>query len=142
MQDSMPKLLNINPELHPQVDATMSTGGAAKLVRVPPIEILTNSTPSVPNSNDLEHRCRYTKSRNKKAANVIAAGSVMSDPSSGVKPRVKKYSGGAPLMPSKRFNIFAAACSSCVEKCNMGLLPATIMMAKTNKGSVKLREFK
>ena len=34
--------------IHPQVLATISTGGAAKLVRVPPIEMLTNSVPSVP----------------------------------------------------------------------------------------------
>ena len=45
----------MNAELHCQVDATMSTGGAAKFVRVPPIDILTNRTPRVPNNKDLEH---------------------------------------------------------------------------------------
>jgi preprotein translocase subunit SecA len=64
----------MNAELQPQVEATMSTGGAAKLVSVPPIEIFTNSTPRVPNSKAFEHWWRYTKSRSKKAAKVIAAG--------------------------------------------------------------------
>ena len=41
MLDSMPKLANMKAELQSQVLATMSTGGAAKLVSVPPMEILT-----------------------------------------------------------------------------------------------------
>ena len=40
-----PKVTNMNGVVHSQVAATIKTGGAAKLVSVPPIEIFTNNTP-------------------------------------------------------------------------------------------------
>jgi hypothetical protein len=42
-----PKWLSIKAVSHPHGRATISTGGAAKCVSVPPIDTLTNSTPSV-----------------------------------------------------------------------------------------------
>ena len=90
MHDSMPKFANINAELHSQVLATINTGGAAKFVSVPPIEILTKRTPRVANIKVTEGLFLYTRSRNKNAAKVIAAGSVISDPNRGVMDRVKK----------------------------------------------------
>ena len=117
----------------------MRTGGAAKLVKVPPMETLTKSTPSVPNSNAFERWCRYTKSRNKNAANVMAAGSVIRDPNNGVIDSVKKYKEGALLMRKMSWSPLASRYKTSVEINRIGLLPATIMMAKTNRGSVKLR---
>ena len=43
-----PKCFNMNIVSHPHASTTISTGGAAKCVRVPPMEIFTNSSPSVP----------------------------------------------------------------------------------------------
>ena len=42
-----PKFMAMNGMSQPHGRATISTGGAAKWVSVPPIETLTNSTPSV-----------------------------------------------------------------------------------------------
>ena len=42
-----PKFENMNPRLQPQGSATMSTGGAAKFVSVPPTETLRKSRASV-----------------------------------------------------------------------------------------------
>lgn len=65
------------------MEATINTGGAAKGVKVPPIEILTNRTPKVAyfkRSLTLEEN---TESRNINAASVMAAGSVINEPSNG-----------------------------------------------------------
>ncbi len=67
----------------PHCSATMTTGGAAKGVKVPPIETLTNRTPSVAYMNFLGALPPKNWSRNSKAVSVIAAGSVMNEPSSG-----------------------------------------------------------
>jgi hypothetical protein len=42
-----PKVENMKAVSHCQVAATIRTGGAPKLVSVPPIDTLTNNTPSV-----------------------------------------------------------------------------------------------
>ena len=42
-----PKVVSMKARSHFQVSATISTGGAANGVRVPPIEMLTNKTPMV-----------------------------------------------------------------------------------------------
>ena len=42
-----PKFWSMKPVVHPHFPATISTGGAAKWVSVPPTETLTNSRPSV-----------------------------------------------------------------------------------------------
>lgn len=43
-----PKCSNMNAMFQIHLAATISTGGAAKCVSVPPMETLTNSNPSVP----------------------------------------------------------------------------------------------
>ena len=43
--DLWPNVVNMNGVVHSQALATMSTGGAAKLVKVPPIDTFTNRTP-------------------------------------------------------------------------------------------------
>src|SRR5450830_328123 len=78
-----PKWVNMKAESHCQAPATISTGGAAYEVRVPPMETLTNSTPSA------AYLCRTgTSGRNTvparvSAAIVMAAGSVIKEPSRG-----------------------------------------------------------
>ena len=69
---------------------TISIGGAAKLVSAPPIEILTNNTPIVKYINLTDFVLLKMLSLNKKAANVIAAGSVMSEPNMGTNDSVTK----------------------------------------------------
>ncbi len=63
--------------------ATISTGGAANGVNVPPMETLTNSTPSVAYFKREEMPFPKKLSARIRAANVMAAGSVMNDPSKG-----------------------------------------------------------
>jgi hypothetical protein len=67
----------------PQVPATISTGGAAYEVRVPPMEMFTNSTPSAKYLARSGMPGRNTSGARVSAAMVMAAGSVISDPSSG-----------------------------------------------------------
>jgi hypothetical protein len=69
----------------------------------------------------------------------MAAGSVIRDPNKGVIDSVKKYKEGALLMRRMNWSPFARRCNISVEINRIGLLPATIMMANTNRGSVKLR---
>jgi hypothetical protein len=73
-----------------QVSATISTGGAAKGVSVPPIEILTNSTPSVAYCRRAEMPRAKMRSASISAASVIAAGSVTNEPSSGTSARTTR----------------------------------------------------
>ena len=42
-----PNVDNMKPMSQPHLAATISTGGAAKGVRVPPIEMLTNRAPTI-----------------------------------------------------------------------------------------------
>ena len=65
-------------------------GGAAKLVKAPPIEMLTNKTPMVRYINFVELVFEKMVSRSKKAAKVIAAGSVINEPKMGTALRVTK----------------------------------------------------
>lgn len=75
----------------PHFDATISTGGAANEVSVPPIDTLTNSTPSVAYLSFCDTLPTLnSRSRSMIAASVIAAGSVMNDPSSGTKASATK----------------------------------------------------
>ena len=78
-----PKVLSMNAKSQFQVAATISTGGAANGVSVPPIEMLTNSTPTVAYFRREETSRENSVSRSISAASVIAAGSVMNEPSSG-----------------------------------------------------------
>ena len=65
-------------------------GGAAKGVSVPPIDTLTNKTPSVAYFNRSLTSFENTESLSIRAAKVIAAGSVMREPTRGTKESVKK----------------------------------------------------
>src|SRR5687768_13581319 len=88
MAARQPNVLAINAESHCQAFATISTGGAAYEVKVPPIEIFTNSTPRAPY---LSHSGMFfvkTCGASMSAASVIAAGSVMNEPSNGTKARL------------------------------------------------------
>ena len=67
----------------PHLSATISTGGAAYGVSVPPIETLTNSTPTVAYMKPLGALRLKKRWRSSSAASVMAAGSVMKEPSSG-----------------------------------------------------------
>ena len=76
----------------PQGRATMSTGGAAKFVNVPPMETLTNRRPRVAYFSLLPG-CRSKNCRARSSAQiVIAAGSVMNDP------RIGPIVGSSPTM--------------------------------------------
>ena len=86
----MPNIDSMKGVVQPHFAATMSTGGAAKWVSVPPTETLTNSTPSVAYLSRLETGAAKMLSRSISAASVIAAGSVMSEPSSGTSDRLRK----------------------------------------------------
>ena len=69
---------------------TISTGGAAKLVNAPPIDTLTNNTAMVAYLMRVEMFCANTPSRSISAAMVMAAGSVMMEPSIGTRDRLRK----------------------------------------------------
>ena len=57
---------------------------------VPPTDTFTNSTPSVAYFSRLDTPAEKTRSRSMRAASVMAAGSVMSEPSSGTSDRLTK----------------------------------------------------
>ncbi len=69
------------------------------------------------------------------AARVIAAGSVMNDPSSGTTARTTKCT---PTLPGRGIRL-ASLLTAAIAVCRMGLVPAMTMITKTNMGSVKLR---
>ena len=78
-----PNVLAIKLVSQPHWAATISTGGAANEVSVPPTEILTKSTPRVAYFRRVD-RLREKKRLPKiNAASVMAAGSVMKEPMSG-----------------------------------------------------------
>ena len=79
-----PKVPNMNPMSQPQVPATISTGGAAYGVSVPPMETFTNNVPSVMYFRRVEMPFENRWSRSNNADIVMAAGSVMNEPSIGV----------------------------------------------------------
>ena len=73
-----------------------------------------------------------------KAAKVMAAGSVMNEPSNGTKAKVVK----AKAMGRGKGNARTIMFTKPAASCKIGRLPATTMMANTNMGSVKLRELR
>jgi len=68
----------------------MSTGGAAKGVMVPPMETLTKSAPRVAYLRRVDTGREKMRSDSIMAARVMAAGSVMNEPSSGAKASTAK----------------------------------------------------
>ncbi len=74
-RDFQPIVVNMWAVLQSHLAATISTGGAAKLVSVPPIETLTNSAPTVAYMNRVDVLRAKNWSRSISAASVIAAGS-------------------------------------------------------------------
>ena len=77
------KFKSMNFKSHCHVVATIKTGGAANEVNVPPMDILTNSTPRVAYFRRSLTRAENTESRSMSAASVMAAGSVIKEPSNG-----------------------------------------------------------
>ena len=131
-----PKLVSMKCRSQPQVAATIKTGGAANGVKVPPMETLTSSTPRVAYFKRTEMPRAKNCSDSINAPKVMAAGSVMNEPSNGTKHKITTY---APVLPgngSRR----ASQLTTAEVVCNTGRVPAITMMANTNKGSVKLRE--
>ena len=70
------------------------------------------------------------------AARVIAAGSVMNEPRRGTKASATNVK---PNTPDIGMNA-AIARTSAIASCRIGRLPATTMIAKTKRGSVKFRD--
>ena len=130
-----PKWLSMNVESQPHFAATISTGGAANEVSVPPIDTLTKSTPSVAYFTRSGSSTLNTRSRRVSAASVMAAGSVSAEPISGSTDSARKYTAIDRGSGVTRASAFTSTSASF----RMGLLPATTMIAKTKSGSVKLR---
>ena len=73
-----------------QVADTIRTGGAAKFVSVPPIEMFTNSTVTVMYMKRLDTPLAKICCPMMSAARVMAAGSVINDPNRGMKHSVAR----------------------------------------------------
>ena len=131
-----PKVAAMKALSHCQVSATISTGGAAKDVKVPPIEMLTKSTPSAAYFSHSGRPCRKTSGASISAASVIAAGSVMSEPTSGTRARHNHRRASAFGRGSQR----AQPSTSPATVTSTGREAATTMMTKTNSGSVYWRD--
>ena len=84
----------------------------------------------------LEMGWENSVSRSISAASVMAAGSVMNDPSSGTNASTTKYM----AMPRCTGSKAASARTSAPDSSRMGRVAAITMIANTNSGSVKLRE--
>src|SRR5690625_3018839 len=131
-----PKFIAMNGRSQPQAFATISTGGAAKFVSVPPMEMFTNNTPKVAYLKRAD-TCRLNRLlASTSAASVMAAGSVMNEPSRGTTASTTKYS---PMLPSSGSSRDKPLTTS-IASCRIGRLPAITMMTNTNNGSVKLRD--
>ena len=115
-----PNVDSMNPVVQSHFAATMRIGGAAKLVNVPPTETLTNNTPSVAYLRRLDAWVAKMRSRSISAASVIAAGSVMNEPSSGTSERLRKYPAIAGCAGSSRATERTPSDASCM----IGLLAA------------------
>ena len=96
--------------------------------------MLTNSVPSAAYFSGVEARAKMV-SFISSAARVIAAGSVMKEPSSGTTASVVKKKAMVRGSGITR----TMACTATEAACSTGRLPATTMIANTNSGSVKLR---
>jgi hypothetical protein len=77
-----------------------------------------------------------SRSRSISAARVMAAGSVMNEPSSGTKASTRKYI----AMPSGSGKKRATRRTLAPANSSTGRVPAITMIAKTNMDSVKLRD--
>ena len=112
--------------------ATISTGGAANGVKAPPIEILTKSVAITAYLNPTGRSWRRNCSRKSNAATVIAAGSVMSEPSSGINDITTRKRAVTGCRGSTRAirSLRAPAASM------SGRLAAMTMSTKTSMGSV------
>ena len=127
-----PKCCNIKALSQPQAPATISTGGAAYDVKVPPIDTLTNSTPSARYFSGDGMRGVNTSGASMMAAIVMAAGSVMSEPINGTMAKPSQASavgvgsGTALAMAASRFCTVTT----------MGRDAAITITTNTNKGSV------
>ena len=97
--------------------------------------MLTNSTPIVAYFSRSDTCAPKMRSRSISAASVMAAGSVMKEPSSGMNDSARKYTASWRGTGSS----VASPSTSRVDSCKIGLLPAITMIAKTNNGSVKFR---
>src|ERR1700761_6760056 len=79
-----PNVTTMNDVSQPQAFATIRTGGAAYAVMTPPIDTFTNSTARPKYFTLLDTSAANSRSRSRRAASVIAAGSVISEPSKGM----------------------------------------------------------
>ena len=122
----------MNALSQPQVAATISTGGAAYEVSVPPIETLTNSTPSArylrPSGTWRRKICGASIS----AAMVMAAGSVTSEPSSGTAASPSQALARGVGSGTQRASVLTVD----MTVASTGLDAAITITTKTNSGSV------
>ncbi len=131
-----PKVASMKAESHCQVAATISTGGAANEVSVPPIEMLTNSTPNARYLGLSGTSGRNTCGPSSSAASVIAAGSVMAEPNSGTAANPSQaVASGAGHGRRRAITPMPAA-----TVCRMGRDAATTITTNTNSGSVNWRD--
>ena len=136
MAARQPKFISMKLMSQFHLAATISTGGAANGVSTPPMEILTNRTPNVAYLSMLLTLWRKMVSRNISAPRVMAAGSVIKEPSSGTKDSSTKYIAMVRGSGISR----ASACTPAVAMSRIGRVAATTMITNTNIGSVKLRD--
>ncbi|BDU52661.1 hypothetical protein LINBF2_08960 [Limnohabitans sp. INBF002] len=130
-----PKVESMNMVSHSHLPATIKTGGAAKGVNVPPMEIFTNKTPTVAYFSCTGISLQKSVERSNSAASVMAAGSVMNDPAKGTSVRIKKYRA---IFGVRGMNLTMAHTVASAN-CKIGRVPAITMMTNTNIGSVKFR---
>src|SRR6478609_3773557 len=117
---------------HCQVVATISTGGAAYDVSVPPIEMLTKSTPSARYLTRSGMCSAKTEGAIIRAAMVIAAGSVISDPSSGIAARQSQVV----AIGLATGSVPASRSTARITVIRIGRDAAMTITTKTNSGSV------
>src|SRR5690606_37071736 len=131
-----PKLVIMNTMSQFHWLATISTGGAANGVSTPPMETLTNRVPSRAYLALSEMLTAYTRRASSIAARVIAAGSVMKDPSSGTSASTLKTNS----RPLRHGSSVARPSTIFVASHTIDRVPAITMITNTNIGSVKLRD--
>ncbi len=127
-----PKWASMKALSQPQVLATISTGGAAYAVSVPPMDTFTSSTPSAKYLRRSGTAGRKICGASISAAMVMAAGSVMSEPSSGTAASPSQ----AAAMGRGRGSHRAACRTAASTVCRMGREAAITITTKTNSGSV------
>src|SRR3954447_454305 len=117
---------------HCQAVATISTGGAAYDVSVPPIDTLTKRTPSARYFTGSGTCGVNTRGASMRAAMVIAAGSVTSAPSSGSAARQSQ----ALATGVATGTVPASRSTARTTVARIGREAAMTMTTKTNNGSV------